>query len=95
MDDAGKRKARSAIGELSTRGMTNLFGGWFVAADAAAEAAEHDASLTPRVVILSHAQANEGIIDFEAMAHHAGDPMSLLRNWHYSPKTIRALHGIL
>lgn len=73
MDDAGKRKARSAIGELSTRGMTNLSGGWFAAADAAAEAAEHDASLTPRVVILSDGQANEGITDVEALAHHAGE----------------------
>ena len=29
MDEAGQRKARSAIGELSTRGMTNLSGGSF------------------------------------------------------------------
>ncbi|NCM97970.1 MAG: VWA domain-containing protein, partial [Rhodobacterales bacterium] len=57
----------------STRGMTNLSGGWFAAADAAAEAAEHDASLTPRVVILSDGQANEGIADVEALAHHAGE----------------------
>ncbi len=73
MDDAGKRKARSAIGELRTRGNTNLSGGWFAAADAAAEAAEHDASLTPRVVILSDGHANEGITDVEALAHHAGE----------------------
>ena len=73
MDDAGKRKARSAIGELSTRGNTNLSGGWFAAVDAAAEAAERDTSLTPRVVILSDGQANEGITDVEALAHHAGE----------------------
>jgi Ca-activated chloride channel family protein len=72
MDDASKRKARSAIGELSTRGMTNLSGGWFAAADAAAEAAERDASLTPRVVILSDGQANEGITDVEALGPSRG-----------------------
>lgn len=73
MDEAGKRKARSAIAELATRGMTNLSGGWFAAVDAAAEAAEQDTSLTPRVVILSDGQANQGITDVEALAHHAGE----------------------
>lgn len=73
MDEAGRTGGCRAIGELDTRGMTNLSGGWFAAVDAAAEAAELDASLTPRVVILSDGHANEGITGADALAHHAGE----------------------
>lgn len=73
MDEAGRAQASHALGQLQTRGSTHLSGGWFAAVDAAAEAAERNPGLAPRVVILSDGHANEGITSPDALAHHAGE----------------------
>lgn len=66
-------RIREEILSLRTRGMTCLSGGWFAAADRAARAAESDAALTPRVIILSDGHANEGIRLRRELWHHAAE----------------------
>jgi Ca-activated chloride channel family protein len=69
------KRIRAEISLLSTRGMTNLSGGWFAAVEATARVAEEDEKMTPRVIILSDGNANEGIRDAFELQEHARELM--------------------
>lgn len=66
-------RIRTAVSLLQTRGMTNLSGGWFAGVECAARIADEDARMTPRIIILSDGQANEGISDPNELREHAGE----------------------
>lgn len=66
-------RIRLEVSRLQTRGMTNLSGGWFAGVECAARAAEADARMTPRIIILSDGHANEGISDPNELREHAGE----------------------
>lgn len=70
---ANAGRIRSAISQLTTRGMTHLSGGWFAGVECAARIAEGDPKMTPRVIILSDGHANEGITDPAELREHAGE----------------------
>jgi Ca-activated chloride channel family protein len=70
-DDAAREDARRRIEDLETRGCTNLSAGWFEGVECAARAAESNAALCPRAVILSDGHANEGIVSLRELARHA------------------------
>lgn len=69
------KRIRAEISLLRTRGMTNLSGGWFAAVEATARVAEEDEKMTPRVIILSDGNANEGIRDAVELQEHARELM--------------------
>ncbi len=66
-------RIRTAVSLLQTRGMTNLSGGWFAGVECAARIVDEDARMTPRIIILSDGQANEGISDPNELREHAGE----------------------
>lgn len=66
-------RVRREITRLTTRGMTDLSGGWFAGVEAAARVFETDPRLTPRIIILSDGHANEGISNRHELAEHAGE----------------------
>lgn len=78
MDAEGQALAATAIHRLQPRGGTNLFAGWVEAAQRVAATAATLAQAgpgaggTPRVLILSDGQANEGTTDPTEIAIHVG-----------------------
>ena len=77
MDAEGRALAATAIHRLQPRGGTNLFAGWVeaaqrVAATATTMGTTTGAGGTPRVLILSDGQANEGTTDPTEIAVHVG-----------------------
>ncbi len=73
LEPAGKRAARAAIGELSTRGCTNLHDGWMGGAEQVALHQEQHPEYLHRLLILTDGQANEGVVDPETLAGVAAD----------------------
>ncbi len=75
MDAEGQALAATAIHRLQPRGGTNLFAGWVEAAQRVAATATTMGTTTggtPRVLILSDGQANEGTTDPTEIAVHVG-----------------------
>jgi Ca-activated chloride channel family protein len=64
---------QTEVSSLTTRGMTNLSGGWFAGVDCAARVEEADPRMVPRVILLSDGQANEGITDPGELREHAAE----------------------
>lgn len=73
MDAAGRRAAKTAIARLETKGSTNLFGGWDLAAGRVAAAMEADARASHRVLLLTDGLANIGIADAPTLARFTAD----------------------
>lgn len=72
MDAEGQALAAAAIHRLQPRGSTNLFAGWVEAAERVAATAATLQGGTPRVLILSDGQANQGLTDPTEIAVHVG-----------------------
>lgn len=72
MDDAGRAAAAAAISALHSRGMTNLFDGWLMAAERVALAMAHSPQASHRVLLLSDGQTNTGETDRTEIARHVG-----------------------
>jgi Ca-activated chloride channel family protein len=66
-------RIRAEISNLRTRGQTNLSGGWFAGVECAARVAQERPELTPRVILLSDGQTNDGITDHTELFEHAGE----------------------
>ena len=76
MDSRGQREAVQAINTLRARGTTDLAGGWFEGARAAAQAMEETNFANGHVVLLSDGHANVGIQDPVALQRHASEMAS-------------------
>ena len=72
MDQAGRAAAVAAIAGLVDRGGTNLFEGWLLAAERGAVAMAAALQASPRVLLLSDGQANEGVTGRDEIARHVG-----------------------
>lgn len=70
---ANHARILAEVAALETRGATNLSGGWFQGVECAAAVFEADPALTPRVILLSDGQANNGITDSATLGHHASE----------------------
>lgn len=73
LNDAGRREARNAILSLYTRGRTDLAGGWFQGSREAAEAMNGRPEHHHHVVLLSDGHANQGLLEPDLLATHAGE----------------------
>lgn len=73
MTASNKKLVQDKISALETRGMTCLSGGWFAGIECAARVFEADASLNPRVILLSDGHANQGIVNPDELCEHAGE----------------------
>jgi Ca-activated chloride channel family protein len=73
MDARGRSAAKSAINRLETRGSTNLFDGWNLAAGRVAVAMEGEPRASHRVLMLTDGQANIGISDAQTLARFTAD----------------------
>lgn len=74
LDAAGKALATAALRELRTRGSTDLAAGWLAGCEAVATRQAFVATAERNhVVVLSDGHANQGIVDPEQLALHAGE----------------------
>ena len=73
MDASGRRAAKKAINQLETRGSTNLFDGWNLAAGRVVAAMEADPRASHRVLLLTDGQANIGISDAQTLSRFTAD----------------------
>jgi Ca-activated chloride channel family protein len=67
----GKRAALQSLEGLSTRGATNLSGGWLRGAECIASYQKTRADCHNHVLLLTDGQANEGIVDPRELGHQA------------------------
>jgi len=72
MDEAGHAAAARAIHILHSRGQTNLFDGWLMAAERVARAMAQSPQASHRVLLLSDGQTNQGKTDRTEIAQHVG-----------------------
>jgi len=71
MDELGRMAANSALRELSTRGCTDLSGGWLQGAKCVATMMDSVLPARNHVVLLSDGHANRGICGASELAQHA------------------------
>ncbi len=72
MNEAGRKAAAAAILSLESRGYTNLFDGWLMAAERVALAMAQSPQASHRVLLLSDGQTNQGETDHSEIARHVG-----------------------
>lgn len=74
LDAAGRARVADAVRPLVTRGSTNLFAGWVGGCEAVAKRqAAADVLERNHVIVLSDGHANQGEVDPQRLAHHAGE----------------------
>ena len=73
MDTHWQARAVAAIQQLETRGNTNLWEGWLLAAERVAIAMNADPRASHRVLLLSDGMANAGVSNRSELARHAGE----------------------
>jgi Ca-activated chloride channel family protein len=71
LDPQGKHVATATIGELSTRGMTNLHDGWLEGAEQVALQQTRHPEAIHRLLVLTDGCANQGVVDAEELAQVA------------------------
>ena len=73
LDDEGKQAALRAIGDIETRGITNLYEGWMAGAEQVALHKEKHPEGIHRLLILTDGQANDGLVDPDELAEVAAN----------------------